>query len=334
VVAIVAGATVLTGHGGPRGGPGRTVSASPAPPPPGRDNYLIQQVPPVSAIVPVKTTSSGQTSWTFVWFGYEKNDRAEGLVLCADTYTGRANEGGGCGLAQIPAGKVAVSTGGDGDIRLGVSVAKVTSLAAQLPDRWTVPGVVLSGRGFPYRVWVVRYPSADGARITFGDSGGHEVGHLSIPASPLFPPIPRSGGIVVFRYPAGTEGPRPGAMTAYLIGGKVAFWNSDGSDSAMSGGPAAGSPAVGLFQSQWTSKAAVVEFYGYAHENVARVVLRLADGRRYGAQTFAAWPGSGLRLWAFSAPTRVLAGDLRKDVMTGYDAAGHVVWQQRFGASA
>jgi len=30
---------------------------------------------------------------------------------------------------------------------------------------------------------------------------------------------------------------------------------------------------------------------------------------------------------------RYLAGDLRKDVMTGYDAAGHLVWRQRFGAS-
>ncbi len=45
-----------------------------------------------------------------------------------------------------------------------------------------------------------------------------------------------------------------------------------------------------------------VEFYGYAHENVTRVVLELPDGRRYGAQTFAAWPGSGLRLWAFPVP--------------------------------
>ena len=67
----------------------------------------------------------------------------------------------------------------------------------------------------------------------------------------------------------------------------------------------------------------------------ARVVLRLADGRQYGAQTFAAWPGSGLRLWAFAVPTRFLiAADQRQDLMTGYDAAGHVVWQQRLGASA
>jgi len=76
-----------------------------------------------------------------------------------------------------------------------------------------------------------------------------------------------------------------------------------------------------------------VEFYGYAHENVTRVVLRLADGKQYGAQTFAAWKGSGLRLWAFSVPTelytRVNPG---QDVLMGYDAAGRVIWQMRFGS--
>lgn len=46
-------------------------------------------------------------------------------------------------------------------------------------------------------------------------------------------------------------------------------------------------------------------FYGYAHENVRRVTLRLG-GEQYGAQTFAAWPGSGLRLWAFPVPASTL----------------------------
>jgi hypothetical protein len=76
-----------------------------------------------------------------------------------------------------------------------------------------------------------------------------------------------------------------------------------------------------------------VEFYGYAHESVARVVLRLADGRQYGAQTFAAWKGSGLRLWAFSVPTHLYTSTgPRMDVLMGYDAAGHVVWQLRLGS--
>jgi hypothetical protein len=333
VVVIVAAAAVLTSHGGVRGGPGKLAAASPTPPPPpGRGNYLIQQVPPISAIVPVKTTSGGQASWTFVWFGYEKSDRAEGPVLCTETYIGRSDDGGGCGPGQIPSGRAGTTSGGLGDIRMGVSVAKVASVAAQLPGGRTVPGVVVSGRGFPHRVWAVQYPSAENATIVFRDGAGHEAGHLFVQGSPPFPPRPRRGGIAVFRYPAGPEGPKPGTMTAYLIGGKVGFWNSDGSDSTISIVPAAGPPAVGLFTGMWPPKAEAVEYYGYAHENVARVVLRLAGGRQYSAPTFAAWPRSGLRLWAFSVPTRFLrTANVSKDVMTGYDAAGRVVWQQRSG---
>lgn len=45
----------------------------------------------------------------------------------------------------------------------------------------------------------------------------------------------------------------------------------------------------------WIGGAKVAEFFGYAHANVARVVLRLPDGGRYSARTTAAWPGSGAR---------------------------------------
>ncbi len=333
MVAVIAVTAVLTGHGGLHGGAARPAPASPTPPPPpGPGNYGIQQVPPVSAIVPVKTAVGGQTSWTFVWFGYDKHDRAEGLMLCSDTYTGRADQGGGCGLTQIPAGQVAAGSGGLGDIRLGVSTAKVASVAARLPGGRTVPGVLVSGRGFPHWVWAVVYPLADNATIVFRDRAGHEVGHLFIQGSPPWPHRPRSGGIVVFRYPAGPEGPRPGAMTAYLIGGKVAFWNGDNSDSTMGNVPAAGPPAVAVFEGNRTRQSTAVELYGYAHQNVARVALRLAGGLQYDALTFAAWPGSGLRLWAFSVPARHLTGRPGQPVMTGYDAAGHVVWQQRLGA--
>ena len=335
VVAVVLGATMLTGRVGQLAGPGQlpTAAASPTPPPPpGRGNYGIQQVPPTSAIVPIRTGSGAQTLWTFVWFGYDIHYRSEGIQLCSDTYSGRVDEGGGCGPVHIPASQVAAGEGGDGDIRLGVSGPTVASVAVQLPGGRSVPGVLVSGRGFPYRVWAVRYPTADNATVVFRDAAGHEVGHLFIQGNPPWPHRPGSGGIAVFHYPAGVDGPRAGVMTGYLIGGKVAFYNSDNSDMSMSSGPAAGPPAVGLFQSLGTSKAPEQEFYGYAHENVARVVLRLGDGRQYGAQTFAAWPRSGLRLWAFAVPARYLKATVRTAVFTGYDAAGHMVWQQRFGA--
>ena len=44
------------------------------------------------------------------------------------------------------------------------------------------------------------------------------------------------------------------------------------------------------------------------------------------AQTFAAWPGSGLRLWAFTVPSSALSVKPGQDILLGYDAAGHVIW--------
>ena len=69
-----------------------------------------------------------------------------------------------------------------------------------------------------------------------------------------------------------------------------------------------------------------MEFYGYAHASVTRVVLKLPDGRHYSTQTFAAWPGSRLRLWAFPVSAGI-AFLSRQNVWVGYNAAGHVVWQ-------
>ena len=78
----------------------------------------------------------------------------------------------------------------------------------------------------------------------------------------------------------------------------VGFWDSMNSQ-AIAGVPASGPPAVVVFTvTGGAPEPRFVEFYGYAHENVTRVVLKLPDGRQYGAQTFAAWLGSRLRLWA------------------------------------
>jgi hypothetical protein len=124
-------------------------------------------------------------------------------------------------------------------------------------------------------------------------------------------------------------------MTAYLlngvlvgVNGKVVAFGSSGPQSifTMANLPASGQPAVADFGDGWTSGATVVEFFGYAHANVARVVLRLPDGRQYGAQTTAAWPGSGLRLWHFAVPFKPVS-TADKQVLLGYNAAGQVVWQ-------
>ena len=66
------------------------------------------------------------------------------------------------------------------------------------------------------------------------------------------------------------------------------------------------------------------EAFGYAHGDVARIVVNLPGGRQAATSTVAAWPGSGLRLWAVSVPTDI-DYVTRTFTVTAYDAAGHVI---------
>jgi hypothetical protein len=292
--------------------------------------------PPATAVVPIKLTIGGKTTWTFVWFGYMKNARNEGIALCSVTDGGNYYGSGSCEAATVAAGKVAKSDGGNGSIRLGTVIRRVTSVTAVLGDGRRVPGMLAFGRGFPYKVWAVAYPQENNAHVVFADDGGHELGQLSFSAEYPAPSQPRNGGIVVFRYPAHVLEPTAGTMKAYLLDGRlvgvtgkvVGFWDSS-SSSAIASRPASGPPAVVNIGGSIVNHAKLSEYYGYAHENVARVVLRLSGGAEYGAQTFAAWPGSGLRLWAFVVPSRALSVKPRQEVLLGYDAAGHVIWSGR-----
>ena len=345
IVVIIAGAAVLTGNRGQHGGSRRlgptTAPASATPPaPPGPDSYLMRATPPVTAVVPIKLTAGGKTTWTFVWFGYMKSARDQGIALCSVTDGAGYYGSGGCGAAPVPPGKVAASAGGTGSIRLGTAVKQVTSAAALLPGGRRVPGVLVSGRGFPYKVWAVVYPQPNSARVVFAGAGGRRLGQLSFRADYPVPSQPRTGGIRVFRYPARTLEPSAGTMTAYLLDGRVVgvrghvvgFWDSR-SSSSISTVSADGLPDVEVYGGEIANHAKQAYFYGYAHENVRRVTLRLG-GKQYGAQTFAAWPGSGLRLWAFPVPASTLLSPRASRVMVGYDAAGRVVWQKNLLAAA
>jgi hypothetical protein len=332
VVAVIAGAAALTRLGDQHGSgrPASPAASAPAvPAPPGSGNYLIQQDPPVSAIVPVKMTADGQTSWTFVWFGYDKYAPSEGDVLCSVTDGGSFSGTGGCGLARLAAHQVAAYSAGAGGtgISEGVSQTQVTSVTARLPAARTVPGAMVSGRGFPYKVWVVMRPYAESAQIVFRNDGGHELGQLPITVV-AFPARPSSGGIVVFRQPAGVAGSGLSSVTAYLVDGKVDFFPSGGNGIVLGNVPASGPPTVAVQTIKPLAPGAstTAEFYGYAHQNVTRVVLQLADGKQYSAQTFAAWPGSGLRLWAFPLPSSRAAP--AQGVISAYNAAGQRVWRQ------
>lgn len=331
VITIVVGATALTGYVGSHRGSGTVPASRPAsgaPAAPGRNDYLIQQDPPVSAIIGVKSTVSGQTSWTFVWFGRTKDDPGS-AALCTETTTKTKLTGpaatGVCEPAQIPAGHAEILTDGDWVFSAGAASAQVASLSAQWPGGRST-GKLISGRGFPTRVWLVGYALADNPVITFRSAAGREVGKISITSNPVMT-YPTSTGIAVAHYPADSIAPEPGTITAYLVGGQPYFWASRaflaGVSIAQPSAQSGLSPFYFSAMPPLPSKLAV--YFGYAPRNVARVALRLADGRQFSARTIAGWKGSGLRLWSFSVPNG-LSSTVRY-VALGYNAANQVVSQ-------
>ncbi len=348
VVAIVAGATALTGHGGSGGGSGATgasPSASPAavsgaPAPPGPGNSLIKGTTVLSAIIPVKLTAGQQTTWTFVWFSRPDSGSDRGIQLCFVIDGAGYDGSGGCQPPVLQAGQG--YPGGVDPVRPIATDQQVASATALLPHGRSVSGVLAFGRGFPDKVWLVVFPEADNATVVLRNAAGQVVKRISYRGQYPTPAQPRSGGIKLFSYPADSDSPKAGTMTAYLLNGSlvgvngkvVGFWSS-GPDSSFSiaNVPASGPPAVSNFGGgSWMNGAKVMEYYGYAHANVARVVLRLQDGNQYSAQTTAAWPGSGLRLWHFAVPIKAAISETGKKVMLGYNTAGQVVWQQTVGA--
>ena len=123
-------------------------------------------------------------------------------------------------------------------------------------------------------------------------------------------------------------------MTAYLLGGRlVGFWGTD-IGPLLASVPVNGSQAIVNVGGTRLSGATVVEYFGAAQQYVTRVVLRLPDGRQYGAETSAAWPGSGVRLWHFAVPVKAASFEPRQQVMLGYNAAGHIIWQKSLGESS
>lgn len=316
-------------YGGQRGGPGGQGGPSQAgtaqaarPAPPGRDDYLIQQDPPVSQVVSVKVGTQEQARWVYVWFARMKG--GQGTVLCSEIRTGKILSAAYCETVQLSADQGAVLTGGGGGIQLGASVKQADSVLAQLPGHGAA-GQLISGRGFPAKVWLVSYQSTGSVTIVFRDATGHQVGRLALAGANPLHTRPRHGGLTVFRNQTGTA-------TAYLIAGRVCIW-STATPQVIFVLQASGPPALTvLYGFPGNGSARSSEFYGYAHGNVARVTLRLASGKLLTARTFPGWPGSGIRLWAVPGPAS--AAMPPKYVALAYDDAGHIVGQTTSGLSS
>jgi hypothetical protein len=166
----------------------------------------------------------------------------------------------------------------------------------------------------------VNFQEPAGATIVFRDAAGRQVGQLPVLGAGL--PAggkPRHDGITVSHGNGFT-------WTAYLVKGQVSFWSGNWLLGYSTTTPASGPPEVSVFFDirggpvpGWSG------FYGYAHDDIARVTVRLASGQLLTARTFPGWPGSGLRLWV--APVASGLRSAPEYVALGYDRAGHLVWQ-------
>jgi hypothetical protein len=371
VVVIVLAAAAVSGTFDRAGtGPGAAVRATPsgtgtASPRPtasssfafsadGPAGQLLAMDPPVSSVIGLRVpwTGSGRKAdqvTSYFWLGFASphywlDQVVSGPQFCNDTVNLTNGESGGfCWpLPPLGTGQQARVTGDENAgtnqvILVGAAAAAVTSVAAALPDGRTFTGVVKAGHGLRDKAWTVGYPPSAGVRLIFRNAAGTQVAVLGT-ARPDGPPQttwPGRGGVTAFSYPASYREPK-GQVEAYLIQGRVGFlgmWGGQISPLSAAGPAVLGGltdPFDSLRGGQWGR----LEALGYAHANVARVVLTLPGGKTVSTSTFPArWPGSSLRLWAVKVPENAASIDRpRSDITaTAYDAAGHVLGRVQLG---
>jgi hypothetical protein len=378
---IVASAMTMSGitgrPGGPAGPPSGTATASAVPhrpthvrpTAPGPSDGMFQNTPPDTAIVKISQGGDSKAR-TYFWFGHERDSPSSGTLnsrlgvfLCDETFTATGGSGGQCAPApQLGTGQVARyvnsdnlsggaalkgRTGPSSVTELGLAAIPVTSVTAVLPDGRSVPGRIITGRGFPDQVWLVNRTPGQAVTLVFRDAAGQVL--VSLYEQGSAPPAgrPSSGGVLMFHYPTGNSANPVGSTYAYLINGRVAFWSSyittgfadDPARSTESIFPesASGGPTLaGLISlvGDVNASSRTAECMGYAHADVSRVVLRMVDGTEYSGSTFAAgWPGTDVRLWE----VRLSEAESSKALLgtaTAYDATGHVIAKEPIGTLA
>jgi hypothetical protein len=344
-------------------------SASPGPdrPPGGAGSgpaaRLLAMHPPLSAVVHVRVPgivkkAHGQAVQVTSYFWRARNNPAfwpdqvnPGPQLCSDVAIDSAGQSAGfCWPAPAPGpGQLATVTesdevGTNQTIMVGEAVARVASVTAVLADGHTYPGAVTAGRGLPGTVWAVSYPWSAGvsftrgAHLVFRDVSGKQVTVLDphAPGGPTREAQPASGGVALFSYQGSSREPA-GTVRAYLVHGEVGFWSPTWGG-AISQQIAANAPVLGGLTESFVfepgSGFTLMEALGYAHADVARVVLR-ADGRQLAstATVAAGWPGSSLRLWHARVPLDPQQVPIGKHAITAiaYDKAGHMLGQVQLG---
>lgn len=367
VVAVVLGATAV-GHGfagsaarGKATIPRSTTAHQPPPPAlAGAINGMLASDPAVSAIITLNLRP-GVMTWAWIgapspayWFPYIATSRE----FCHFVTSGNGEGSGDCWPmpSLSPAKPATVISNNDtvgigSPVLSGVAEPDVTSVTAVFPDGQRFPGVMGTGRGFPVKAWSVLCPKVSGTKLVFTGPAGKVLATLST-AAPVGPvvldlPQPAHGGVTMFSYPASRDGTPGGRVTAYLVDGHVAFFAPQLFGGMVSPADATAAPAIaGTAQPFTTARKPVttvikgkrvtlyeqsytlVKAFGYAHADVAKVVIGLPSGEQVTTTTFAGgWPGSGLRLWQVSLPPASWSLQRPSPTLTAtaYNAAGQVV---------
>jgi hypothetical protein len=305
VVTIVLASIALTG-GHPATRPGVSPSDQvPGQLPPGAAK-LIRNNPPYTALV---TVTDGPATLVF-WFSHRKSP-----AVCFYASGGPGGAMGSCPpVEHSVAGEPVFHFGSYDSIELGVITPRATSVTVLLTQpNGIITGRLVSGRGFPQKVWLVNYPEPDNGTIVFRDAAGHQVVSFHLVHLVIMPPPsrPAHGGIVV------------DGWTAYLIDGRVAWWGpSDAPVVRELPWIVKRQPLIVTFQATTPVDFAV----GYTPADVARLALRFPDGATYAAPTVAGWPGTGIRLWV--RPGMPWNGIPLKTLVISYNAAGHIIAEQ------
>jgi hypothetical protein len=211
-------------------------------------------------------------------------------------------------------------SGRTGEMWLGFADDRVASVAVQLTRGGEIPGSLMAVKGAPYRLWQAGTPGRDTIRsFVFRDGSGAVL--KRVPARPCSDQRPPASGQVRL---AGAGHDR---LTATWTGGCLVFWTGGRSvgDLHSDGRLTMTSEQDGASWwwgwSRW--------WYGVTGVTTKRVELTLPDGRRISGQVVQpGWRGQRVALFAGELPQGVSGHNIHRATVTGYDAAGKVLWRR------
>jgi len=158
----------------------------------GPDPAMLRSSRPITQVVLVKQVFGTSTSWTYVWFADVSwlSDKGKSLVACTNTYISQPSGTPrqvvqGCNPVAL--GTAMLAPFGDmvGEQsafdEFGLALRQVTSVTMQsdTDENEKIPGSLIDGRGFPYKVFVVGFPAKTNVvnwKLVGGEADGKQAG--------------------------------------------------------------------------------------------------------------------------------------------------------------